>query len=180
MPNLYTPQKNAFAQSKYYDQMASALAGMLAFASDKNLVDPFIVGAVGNDGLEAGLAVVAGPAQDVKRPGMNEQVVTLPASGAAAESIVGVVVRNQQMRTNTAGKACLFEGDMCSVARTGRSGARIWVQLADGEQPAVDGAVSVIVAGADAGKFATSGGVAIPTMKFRSGAEDGIALVELL
>ncbi|MEG6502548.1 hypothetical protein, partial [Desulfovibrio sp. 1214_IL3152] len=66
MPNTYNPVRNGFAQSSYKDQQGTALAGSLAFASDKNLVDAFIVGDVGDDGLEAGLAVIAGVATDVQ------------------------------------------------------------------------------------------------------------------
>ncbi|MEG6501563.1 structural cement protein Gp24, partial [Desulfovibrio sp. 1214_IL3152] len=63
------------------------------------------------------------------------------------------------------------------------SGGRVWVQLADGAQPAIDGAVYVHTDAANAGKFATASGastVAITTMKFKSAAADGIALVELM
>lgn len=180
MPNnIFSPERNDFAQSSYKDQQATALAGHLAFASDKNLVDAFIVGPVGPDGLEAGLAVIAGAAPDVQRAGLNEQVVTLPAADSTADDIIGIVARNQQMRSNTAGRACFFAEDMCNVCRTGRSGGRIWVQVVDGAQPELDGAVSVVVKGTDAGKFAASGGVVVPNMKFKSAAVDGIALVEL-
>ncbi|WP_394026589.1 structural cement protein Gp24 [Desulfovibrio falkowii] len=183
MPNTYNPVRNGFAQSSYKDQQGTALAGSLAFASDKNLVDAFIVGDVGDDGLEAGLAVIAGVATDVQRTGLNEQVVTLPATDSTAADIAGIVVRNQQMRSNATGHACYFAEDVCNVVRTGRSGGRVWVQLADGAQPAIDGAVYVHTDAANAGKFATASGastVAITTMKFKSAAADGIALVELM
>ena len=183
MPNMYTPVRNGFAQSSYKDQQGTALAGELAFASDKNLVDAFIVGAVGDNGLEAGLAVIAGPAPDVQRAGMNEQAVTLPAIDSTGADIIGVVIRNQQMRSNTAGHACHFAEDMCNVVRTGRSGGRVWVQLVESAQPALDGAVFVHTDAANAGKFTAAAGadiIALTTMKFKSAAVDGIALVELL
>jgi hypothetical protein len=183
MPNTYTPVRNGFAQSSYKDQQGTALAGSLAFASDKNLVDAFIVGNVGDNGLEAGLAVIAGAATDVQRTGLNEQVVTLPAANSTGADIIGIVVRNQQMRSNTAGHACYFAEDLCNVVRTGRSGGRVWVQLVDGAQPALDGAVYAHTNAANAGKFTAASGtgiVALTTMKFKSAAVDGIALVELL
>lgn len=180
MSNVYSPPRHAFAQTGYKDQMGTALPGALAFASDSNLVDAMLVGAVDANGLQAGLAVIATAATDVQRPGINEQAVVLPKADSTAEHIVGVVVRNQQMRTNAAGHACYFAQDMCTVARMGRSGARIWVQLAEGAQPVVGGAVSVIVSGAEAGKFAATGGVTVPAMKFASAAADGMACVELL
>lgn len=180
MPNIYSPQPHAFAQTAYKDQMGTALPGSLAFVSDSNLVDAMLVGEVGDNGLQAGLAVIATAATDVQRPGINERAVILPIASSTAEHIVGVVVRNQQMRTNAHGHACYFAKDMCNVARVGRSGARIWVQLTEGTQPVVGGAVSVIVSGTDAGKFAATGGVTVPTMKFASSAADGMACVELL
>lgn len=183
MPNMYTPVRNGFAQSSYKDQQGTALAGSLAFASDKNLVDAFIVGDVGDNGLEAGVAVIAGAAADVQRTGLNEQVVTRPVTSSTAANVIGIVVRNQQMRSNTAGHACYFTEDLCNVARTGRSGSRIWVQLVDGAQPALDGAVFVHTDTANAGKFTAASGtdiIALTTMKFKSAAVDGIALVELI
>ena len=42
---VYTPQRG-FAQFQYFDQQATALAGMLANASDINLVDSAFVGPV--------------------------------------------------------------------------------------------------------------------------------------
>lgn len=183
MPNIYTPQRNAFAQSTYKDQQATALAGSLAFASDKNLVDAFIVGDVGDNGLEAGLAVIAAPAASVQRPGLNEHAVTLPTTSSTGDDIAGVVIRNQQMGTNAAGNACYFAQDLCNVAKAGRSGARLWVRLVDGAQPATDGAVYVRTDAANAGKFDAASGasaVALTNMKFKSGPVDGIALVELM
>lgn len=183
MPNVYTPKRNAFAQSSYHDQQGTALAGEPAFASDLNLIDSFIVGDVGDNGLEAGLAIVAVPAASARRPGLNELVVTLPPADATADKIIGVVTRNQQMRTNTAGHACWFHQDICNVARSGRSGARIWGRLADNAQPEPGGAVFVAVGGDNAGTFASEAGagfVAVPSMQFASTASDGLALVELL
>lgn len=183
MPNVYNPVRNGFAQTSYKDQQATAMAGSLAFTSDKNLVDAYIVGDVGENGLEAGLAVIAGPAPDVQRAGLNEQSVTLPATASTAADIIGVVARNQQMRSNTAGRACYFAEDMCNVVRTGRSGGRVWVQLMENAQPALDGAVYVHTDAANAGKFTAAAGagiIAITNMKFKSAAVDGIALVELL
>ena len=176
----YIPVKNGFSQNSYPDQQGAYLAGSLAFASDNTLIDAFIVGEVNEQGLEAGMAVVATPAPAVLRAGINEELVSKPAGSSTADDIVGVVARNQQMGSNAAGRACYFSGDVCNVARTGRSGARICVQLVDGAQPVLNSPVSVIVSGANAGKFATTGGVNMPNMKFKSAAFNGLALVELL
>ena len=58
---VYTPQRG-FAQSQYFDQQATALAGMLANASDINLVDSAFVGKVDPaEGLTAGIGVMVIP-----------------------------------------------------------------------------------------------------------------------
>ncbi|MDL2317210.1 hypothetical protein LJC59_09120 [Desulfovibrio sp. OttesenSCG-928-A18] len=183
MPNFYVPERNAFAQSDYHDQQGSALAGALAYASDLNLVDSFVTGPVGENGLEAGLAVVAKANASALRPGINELAAVLPGESDSAADIAGVSVRAQQMPSNSAGRACYFQGDLCSVARTGRSGARIFVRLVNGAQPAVNAPAFVILGGDNAGRFDSAEGqgrVLVPAMVFKSAAEDGIALVELL
>lgn len=130
---VYTPQRG-FAQSQYYDQQATALAGMLANASDYNLVDSAFVGDVDPVlGLTAGLGVQVYPTVASNRPGLNYDVLGLPQATATDAEFGGIVVRNQFMRTNAAGEACHFYQDMANYARRERSGARIWVQLEQGE-----------------------------------------------
>lgn len=129
---VYTPQRD-FAQSQYFDQQATALAGMLANASDINLVDSAFVGPVdATVGLTAGIGVMVNPAVRSNRPGLNYDIVMPPNSAATDESFAGIVVRNQFMRTNSNGEACYFFEDMANYARRDRAGARIWVQLAQG------------------------------------------------
>lgn len=129
---VYTPQRG-FAQFQYFDQQAAALAGMLANASDNNLVDSAFVGPVdATVGLTAGIGVVVNPTVRSNRPGLNYDIVMPPGSTATDESFAGIVVRNQFMRTNSKGEACYFFEDMANYARRDRAGARIWVQLAQG------------------------------------------------
>lgn len=129
---VYTPQRG-FAQSRYFDQQATALAGMLANASDINLVDSAFVGPVdATVGLTAGIGVKVNAAIRSNRPGLNYDIVMPPDIAATDDSFAGIVVRNQFMRTNSNGEACYFFEDMANYARRGRSGARIWVQLAQG------------------------------------------------
>lgn len=129
---VYTPQKG-FAQFQYFDQQATALAGMLANASDINLVDSAFVGPVdATVGLTAGIGVMVNPTVRSNRPGLNYDIVMPPDSAATDEAFAGIVVRNQFMRTNSNGEACYFFGDMANYARRDRAGARIWVQLAQG------------------------------------------------
>ena len=129
---VYTPQRG-FAQLQYFDQQATALAGMLANASDINLVDSAFVGPVdATVGLTAGIGVMVKPTVSSNRPGLNYDIVMPPDSAATDESFAGIVVRNQFMRTNSNGEACYFFEDMANYARRDRAGARIWVQLAQG------------------------------------------------
>lgn len=129
---VYTPQRG-FAQFQYFDQQATALAGMLANASDINLVDSAFVGPVdATVGLTAGIGVMVNPTVRSNRPGLNYDIVMPPNSAATDESFAGIVVRNQFMRTNSNGEACYFFEDMANYARRDRAGARIWVQLAHG------------------------------------------------
>lgn len=129
---VYTPQRG-FAQFQYFDQQATALAGMLANASDINLVDSAFVGPVdATVGLTAGIGVMVNPTVRSNRPGLNYDIVMPPDSAATDESFAGIVVRNQFMRTNSNGEACYFFEDMANYARRYRAGARIWVQLAQG------------------------------------------------
>lgn len=129
---VYTPQRG-FAQFQYFDQQATALAGMLANASDINLVDSAFVGPVdATVGLTAGIGVMVNPTVRSNRPGLNYDIVMPPDRAATDESFAGIVVRNQFMRTNSNGEACYFFEDMANYARRDRAGARIWVQLAQG------------------------------------------------
>lgn len=129
---VYTPQRG-FAQSQYFDQQATALAGMLANASDINLVDSAFVGEVDPaEGLTAGIGVMVIPTTASNRPGLNYDIVVPPSVDAVDDSFAGIVVRNQFMRTNTKGQACYNFEDMANYARRDRAGARIWVQLEKG------------------------------------------------
>lgn len=178
---MYTPARHGAAQTAYHDQMATAAAGSLANASGYNFTDSAITAETGETGLEAGRAVVLRPVT-APRAGVNQYAASLPGADATASDIAGVAVRCSQMQSNALGNPCSFKGDMCTVARTGRSGARVWVLLADGAVPSPDGSVYIVPGGGDAGKFTSvsTGNLAVTSMIFRSAAENGIALVELL
>jgi len=193
--NVYTPG-TGFAQSSYVDQIGSALPGSLAYASDQRLVDSYIVQpSIGADGLEAGIGVVSAviPSNEREgfREGVNTKYVGAPAVGATEANFEGITVRNQQMDTNTAGKACWFANRMCNVLRAKRVGGRIWVQLSNGSS-AVDGDVYWIISdttahGKKIGSFSASAlgddTVKLTNAKFKSVADAStdvvIALVEL-
>lgn len=148
MGNVYTPGAG-FAQSTYVDQMATALPGSLAFASDINLVDAAIVDAAAPaSGLIAGIGIVLSPIPVAKqggnRPGMNQFYASLPTASSAAIDFGGILVRNQQMDSNSDGDACWFAGRACNVLRSERVGGRVWVRLVNGSA-AVGGTLYWIV-----------------------------------
>ena len=172
---VYTPQRG-FAQSQYYDQQATALAGMLANASDINLSDAAFVSATGPDGLTAGMAVIAVPATQSNRPGVNYAMVRPPLTESSGEDIAGIVIRNQWMRTNAKGEACFFQNDMCNILRTSRVGGRIWVRLVGSAQAMQNGKVYCVVKNTGSnnnpvGAFSAAhiAGTATPTAGFLQG-----------
>ncbi len=129
---MYGPRKG-FAQTQYFDQQATALAGMLANASDINLVDNGFVGEVDETiGLVAGIGIQSFTTTQSNRPGLNQQLLVPPLSTATDADFAGIVVRNQFMRTNSEGEACYFFEDVANFARRDRAGSRIWVRLAHG------------------------------------------------
>lgn len=129
---MYGPQRG-FAQSQYFDQQATAIPGLLAYASDINLVDSAFVGAVDPIyGLLAGTGIMINPTTVSNRPGINYDVAVPPTVTATDADFAGVVVRNQWMDTNPNGDACIYPDRMCNYARRGRAGSRIWVRLEAG------------------------------------------------
>lgn len=140
MANIYTPVMMGFAQSTYLDQQGTALPGSLAFCSDTDLIDSFIVDPdIGDLGLTAGIGVVIRPAEATQRAGLNNFYVGLPDADSTAADFAGVLIRNQQMGTNGEGQACWFGRQMCNVARASRVGARIWVPLNEGSVSDIGG-----------------------------------------
>lgn len=193
--STFTPQ-TGFAQSTYKDQMGSALPGQLVNASDVRLVDTYIVDpAIGDMGMEAGLAFVATPIPADQRggfrDGMNMVYASAPVAATTAEEIGGITVRNQQMDTNSDGHACWNANRLCNGLRAARVGGRIWVQLSIGTA-AYDDDVYVIVANTtnhnkpigsfSADNIATDT-IALTGAKFKSDSdastESTIAIVEL-
>lgn len=173
--NIYSPVRDGFVQENYFDQMATAAVGQLANASDHNLVDSAIVGAVGDDGLVAGFGVVSETIANVARSGINQFAVNLPADDATAALLAAITVRNDQMSSNTAGRPCWFEGSICNILRLQRVGGRIWLALSNGSTSANASAYWIIADstghGKPIGSFSAEAlgvdTVAIPWLKFR-------------
>lgn len=141
MANIYTPVTMGFGQSSYLDQQGTALPGGLAFCSDTSLIDAFIVDpAVGDLGLGAGIGVILKPVESTQRAGLNNFYIGLPDEDSTAADFAGVLVRNQQMSSNSLGQACWFGRQLGNVARSSRVGARVWVPLNEGSITDIGGA----------------------------------------
>lgn len=194
MASVYTPGMG-FAQSTYVDQMATALPGALAYASDTRLVDTAIVDSTATDGLVAGVGVVLTSIPEANRvgarEGLNVFTAKLPDASATAATFGGIVVRNQQMETNGAGQACWFPKRACNVLRSDRVGGRVWGRLVSGTA-AVDAPVYWVIAdtagtgkqvGGFAGAAVSGDTVELKGAKFKSVADastgEVIVLIEI-
>jgi hypothetical protein len=149
MGTLFTPIVNGFWQATYNDQQGSSMPGMFVNAPDINLADAATVVASGGEMLDnmmcAGSFCVVnflGITRSGDRQGVNNLSVT-PFTGTTIPetSSLGVIVRTQQMRTNRFGLGALWDGDIATVIRTDRVGARIWVWV-DQDNPPTIGARS--------------------------------------
>lgn len=121
-----------------------------------------------NGVLKFGMGVVRGT-----KPGIQ---VNVPASGATAATFEGIVTNRRTSENGMFGGVELNQSITVGVMRYGR----IWGVLAANEAPAYGDPVYLVVSGDDAGCFAktSTNNVAIKG-RFLSGAEDGIALIEL-
>lgn len=143
--NVYSPQRDGFIQDSYADQAGTAYIGMLANASDYNFIDSYVADeSVDPDGLIAGIGFVKKASANPTRPGINQYLAKYPAAGATLADFEGVLVRHQQMSTNSAGFPCVYSGELCNGLRRNRVGGRPWVMLSNGTS-AVDGNVHWIV-----------------------------------
>ena len=100
--------------------------------------------------------------------------IKLPAAGATAADFEGVVVNGFSNQHDLEGKVYIMNNQNVGVMRKGR----IWVIVAEGEEPAYGDPVHLIAEGTDVGCFATSGGVEIAG-RFIGSASRGVAPVEL-
>lgn len=103
------PSKNGFVQDTYSDFMGKAVNGMLAFASDVNLVDGVVVADVEK--------AYAGRCYGFD----GEKLVTLTAT---TEPVV--VILNYAMATDENGN---YSDNVATVLRSARVGGRVWVEV---------------------------------------------------
>ena len=119
-----------------------------------------------NGVLRFGVGVVPGTL-----PGSN---IKLPTADSTAADFEGVVVNGFDRQQDLEGKVTILNNQNVGVMRRGR----IWVRVVEGATPAYGGALHMVTDGADAGCFATVGGLEIPG-RFLGPAQDGVAPVEL-
>ena len=100
--------------------------------------------------------------------------VKLPVSGSTAADFEGVIVNGFDRQQDLEGKLFILNNQNIGVMRRGR----IWVRLATSANPKYGDELHLIVDGADAGCFNTSGGKKIPG-RFIGVASNGVAPVEL-
>lgn len=120
-----TPIPLGQVQATYADQMASALAGMLAKQSDINLADSVLINEA--DGIVCGLGVVATTDTTARRPGVNDISVALPTGSSVAADLAGILIRPMTPMSNTASDARITDNRGAMILSADRVGGRIWV-----------------------------------------------------
>ena len=149
-------------QSSYNDQMATALAGMLANATDVNLVDGLPVQSadgilVGRAAFYSAVAAIAETssttvtigAESNPRLGINDIGVintadAVAAGTATAANFAGVVIRTLAGWSATTQAPLFPYQTMAPVARPGRSGCRLWLETNTHDTIAVGDSVYVV------------------------------------
>lgn len=189
--SVYTGLNNAFMQTKYVDQQATALPGDLAYASDVTLIDAAVVAmpeGSEKELLAAGLGVVRAYSANASRPGMNSTTVSPVSSTTTAATFYGITIRNQQCQTDENGVSGWGDGRLCNVMRADRVGGRVWVKAVNA---ATAGSAAYLVIqdttshgfpiGSFAGTEITTDSVALTNVKWVTSAAAGeLGLVEII
>jgi hypothetical protein len=190
MPRSYfTPVLQGQVQTAYNHQFGTAYPGQLWSVTDNTLVDHAAVQLpdltqpgqntpanqlLQSRGLQPGRAVSLDYMTDNPRTGIDPHVV-MPFDPATVdpEGMWGVLVRNEQMSSNSEGDACWFDKETANVIRAVHWG-RIWVMLE--EDAAVEKGDPVFIQ--PDGTFNNVGGTQWPGAKFIADAKDGIAAIQ--
>lgn len=109
----------------YTDQPGEGVPGMLAFASDINLVDAVYIGE--DDGIAAGRGVVFEDVDDLvslQRPNVSAM---LPTGATTADEFQGIVVFDERMNSDADGVPGWQHGRVGRILLNKRSGGRIYV-----------------------------------------------------
>lgn len=119
--------------------------------------------------LKFGMAVMVGTT-----PGAT---VKIPAPGATAEQIEGIVIHAANTEQDMKGNVVVLNNASVGVMRYGK----VWARVAEGIEPAYGNPLYVVVSGDDAGTLSNAEGTGNVRIdgKFIGGAENGIAPVLL-
>ena len=150
--------------SDYSSRTPSGVAGGL-YDPAAHTVDSFRIEAA-DGAVKCGMGVVYGTT-----PGTD---VSPPAAASTLDKFAGVVMNGGSSEMDMSGNIVIRGGSTQSVMRYGR----VWVRLAANAEPAYGDQAHLILTGADAGCFGTTGGLAI-NARFLTTAQNGIAAVEL-
>ena len=137
-------------QTSYTDQPGIAVPGMLAFASDLNFCDAYVVGEA--NGIAAGRGVKVAAITDSISGQIPNQSIKLPESGDTNAVFAGIMIYDDSMQSDENGVPGWAEGRMARVAKPGRAGARVFVKAVE----AVDhtsASVNLVVAGGSDGIY---------------------------
>lgn len=143
-------------QTSYTDQPGIAVPGMLAFASDLNFCDAYVVGEA--DGIAAGKGVKVAAITDSISGQIPNQSIELPEAADTAAVFAGIMVYDDSMQSDADGVPGWAQGRMARVLRPGRAGGRVFVKAVEAVNHTSASVNLVIVAGSDglyeAGEFA--------------------------
>ena len=125
MLNGYRGVRGGSVQSAYHDQPNLAVPGMLAFASDMNLLDTVMVG---SDVL-AGMGVIGANPTDSTQLYQRPIFTISPPAGTEtlASQLAGVVVFDEAMQSDENGNPGWSAQRAARILRVNRVGGRIYV-----------------------------------------------------
>jgi len=103
------------------------------------------------------------------------ETVIVPTETFVAATFEGVIMNNFLLTHSLEETYNVEEGAAVGVCRYGD----IWVKVVDGVEPNYGDSVHLLFAGENAGRFSTTGGVAITGMFVGGRTDDGLAPVEL-
>lgn len=124
---------NGAVQTTYTDQPRQAYAGQLAFSSDTNLLDAYIVG--DSRGVFAAQGVRLDPNTSTELGNLQSPnlLVNQPIGDGSetAADFGGIVVFDEAMQSDSNGNPGWNQGRNARIGRPKRAGVRVWVPCAD-------------------------------------------------
>lgn len=152
----YRGSVNGAVQTAYTDQPGIAVAGMIAFASDLNNVDSFLIAET--NGIAAGKGVVFTANTDTLSLQSPPVTVGLPTGSTTAADFGGIMLFDEAMQSDENGVPGWADGRACRVLRPGRAGGRVYAKAVEAIDHTTDSVHLVITASEtyEVGEFAPS------------------------